>query len=200
MSFLEVQTRTAWGRTLAGFAQWCAPQPGWITLDVGSGPGLLPALLTGQGCRSFGCDLDSATLRSRLSSSLVQADACWLPFPSGTFDLLTATNVLFLLPDALTALHEMARLLRPGGVLACLNPSERMSVSTATALADERDLQGLDRRSLLDWAQRAEAHHRWNEAQTVNLFAEAGFSVREMTLKIGPGLARWVKGVKDQDK
>ncbi len=199
MSFLEVQTQTAWGRVLAGFVQWCAPQSGWLTLDVGSGPGLLPALFAGRGCRSFGCDLDGAALRGRLSSSLIQADACWLPFPSGTFDLVTATNVLFLLPDALTALQEMARLLRVEGVLACLNPSERMSVSAAAALADERGLQGLDRQSLLDWAWRAEAHHRWNEEQTVNLFAEAGFRRIEMTLKVGPGLARWVKGVKDKD-
>lgn len=199
MSFLEVQTQTAWGRTLAGFAQWCAPQPDWITLDVGSGPGLLSALFAKRGCRAFGCDLDGAVLRGRLSSSLVQADACWLPFPSGTFDLVTATNVLFLLPDALTALHEMTRLLRPGGMLACLNPSEKMSVAAAAALADERGLRGLDRQSLLDWAQRAEAHHRWNEEQTVDLFAEAGFRRIEMTLKVGSGLARWAKGVKDKD-
>lgn len=199
MNFLEVQTQTAWGRVLAGFAQWCAPQPDWITLDVGSGPGLLPALFAERGCRAFGCDLDDAVLRRRLYSSLVQADACWLPFSSETFDLVTATNVLFLLPEALMTLQEMKRLLRPGGVLALLNPSERMSVSAAAALADERGLRGLDRQSLLDWAQRAEAHHRWDEEQTINLFAEAGFCKIEMTLKVGSGLARWAKGVKDKD-
>lgn len=194
--FMQIQTQSAWGRTLAGFATWTEPQPGWTALDVGSGPGLLPMLLSERGCRSYGCDLDMAALRGRLHPALAQADAVRLPFPSAAFDLVTASNVLFLLPDPAAALSEMTRLLRPGGIVALLNPSEHMSIAAATELADARGLTGLDRDSLLGWAARAEANYRWNAAELSALFAEAGLQMVETVLKVGPGLARWAKAVK----
>lgn len=40
-----------------------------------------------------------------------------LPFPDAAFDVVCCLEVLELLPDAQAALHEMSRLLRPGGVL-----------------------------------------------------------------------------------
>lgn len=193
---VEIQTQTAWGRTLAGFAAWClTPSPGVAprALDVGCGPGLLPALLAERGCRAVGADLDGELLAHRLHPALACADALRLPFPSGAFDLLTASNVLFLLPDPPAALAEMRRVLRPGGTLALLNPSERMSVAAAAALAAERGLAGLERQSLLGWAARAESHARWDEAETRRLLESAGLTLTASTLKIGPGLARWVK-------
>jgi len=191
LSFLEIQTQTAWGRTLEGFADWCAPQPGWLALDVGCGPGLLPALLARRGCRAFGSDLDYASLAARLHPQLAQAEAGHLPFPGGTFDLLTASNVLFLLPDPPAALCEMARLLRPGGRLCLLNPSEHMSLAAAARLAEARGLQGLERQSLLDWAARAEAHRRWDARALQDLYAGCGLQLERCELRIGPGLARW---------
>jgi len=196
LSFLEIQTQTAWGRTLEAFAAWCAPQPGWLALDVGCGPGLLPALLARRGCRTLGTDLDFTTLVRRLHPQVAQANAIRLPFSSCTFDLLTASNVLFLLPDPAAALSEMARLLRPGGRLCLLNPSERMSVSAAASLAAERGLQGLDRQSLLDWAGRAEAHWRWGERDVEDLYTRCGLRLERIEPHIGPGLARWASGLK----
>ena len=183
MSFLEIQTQTGWGRVLQGFAGWCQPQAGW-----------LPALFAGYGCQAFGVDLDAATLAQTLHPTLVQAQAVDLPFPQGTFHLLTTSNLLFFLPDPEQALREMRRLVRADGWVALLNPSERMSVAAAAALADQRGLAGLDRVSLLDWAMRAEAHQRWDEAETAALFAAAGMFLHETILKLGPGLARFARG------
>lgn len=194
MSFLQIQTQTGWGRALQGFADWCQPQTGWLTLDVGSGPGLLPALLAERGCQAFGVDLDTASLAQRLHPSLAQAQADHLPFPAGFFHLVTASNLLFFLPDPAKVLREMARLARPGGWVALLNPSERMSIAAAAALADQRGLTGLDRDSLIGWAARAEAHRRWSEADLAALFAAAGLSLQECALKLGPGLARFARG------
>ena len=83
--FMEIQTQTGWGHVLQGFAAWCRPQPGWLTLDVGCGPGLLPALLARRGCRAFGVDMDKASLAQCLYAALAQADAEWLPFPAESF-------------------------------------------------------------------------------------------------------------------
>ena len=194
MNFLAIQTQTGWGRALQGFADWCRPKPGWLTLDVGCGPGLLPALLAERGCQAFGVDLDSASLAQRIYAPLAQAGADCLPFPAGSFHLVTASNLLFFLPEPETALLEMMRLARPDGWVALLNPSERMSVALATEFADLRGLVGLDRASLIDWAARAEAYRRWDDDGLAAMFAAAGLSLQESALKFGPGLARLARG------
>ena len=74
------------------------------------------------------------------------------PFPDQAFDLVTASNLLFLLPDPLAALQMMARLLRFDRQIATLNPSEYLTMGAATNLADMHNLNGLARESLLNWA------------------------------------------------
>lgn len=191
--FLEIQTRTAWGRALADFADWCAPSAGTLLLDLGCGPGLLPALFTRRfACRAIGIDNDRALLAAA-SIPVACADTSHLPFAPATFDFLTATNVLFLLGDPLRALRECRRILKADGTLALLNPSEHLSLAAATTLAEARGLQGKDRESLLNWARRAEKHGRWNEEFAQKLLNRAGFTLRETALKVGPGFAQVLK-------
>ena len=121
-------------------------------MDVGCGPGLLPAIFAREGHTAYGIDAYFSLPSSFLSINLTQADAFKLPFPSKTFNLVTATNLLFLLDDPLRALHEWKRVLAPGGELCLLNPSESLKVSAVRLLADKRDLAGIARESLLNWA------------------------------------------------
>lgn len=198
--FFQIQTQTGWGQVLKTFADWCQPQPGWNTLDVGCGPGLLPSLLAQRGCRAFGVDRDEKALFPHsLYDQIVMADALRLPFSGRSFDLVTASNLLFLLPEPVAALAEMARLLRPGGQITVLNPSERLSVTAATALAGQRGLQGVARDSLINWATQAEANQRWGEAELHALFAAAGLRLTGTVLKVGPGLARFARAVRFED-
>jgi ubiquinone/menaquinone biosynthesis C-methylase UbiE len=192
-NFLDVQTKTAWGRTLAEFASFCNPGPATIILDVGCGPGLLPALLAERGCKSYGVDFDFSLLSSGIIPTLAQAEALSLPFQSATFNLVTATNLLFLLDDPVRALREWKRVLAPGGALCLLNPSENLSVPAASRLADERRLEGTARESLLNWAQNAETHSRWTEDETRELISRAGFRLEDSVLKVGPGFARFAR-------
>ena len=196
--FRLIQTRTGWGRVLADLADWIAPEPGWSALDVGCGPGLFPALLEALGCRAFGIDLDVEMFRPKpLHARAALANAESLPFPGGEFHLVTASNLLFLLPRPEAALQEMARVLRVGGSLAVLNPSENLSIALVTAYAGQRGLSGLARESLLNWAERAEAGNRWTEAELEQLFKQASLRLTGHTLKVGPGLARFTRGVRD---
>ncbi len=191
VEFLELQTATGWGRTLERFAAWCAPRPGDLALDVGCGPGLLPALLMRQGCRTFGIDVDIKMFsQARLHPALTQADALRLPFPAGAFHLVTASNLLFLLPDPLAALQEMRRVLADGGQICLLNPSEHLNQAAAARLAETHGLNGLARQSLLGWAERAETHARWSESDLRLLLSAAGLQLETTVTRMGPGLAR----------
>ncbi|MGB7873143.1 MAG: class I SAM-dependent methyltransferase [Anaerolineales bacterium] len=192
-NFLDVQTKTAWGRTLAEFASFCDPEPASLILDIGCGPGLLPVIFAREGHTAFGIDADFSLLSSTFAPNLIQADALDLPFQPSTFKPITATNVLFLLDDPLIALQEWARVLAPDGELCLLNPSENLSVSAATRLADERGLDGTARESLLNWAQNAEHNFRWTEDETRDLLSRAGLRLEESVLRVGPGFARFVR-------
>lgn len=194
--FLQVQTQTAWGKVLEDFAEWCRPQTGWRALDVGCGPGLLPALLALRGVQAIGVDLDpQAFAPNPLHSWLLAADCHALPFADAQFHLITAVNLLFLLPEPLAPLRELTRLLLPDGRLAILNPSERMSLTAANALAEARGLQGLARHTLLNWAARAESHFRWSESDLRALFDATGLRFERTDLRIGNGLARLACGI-----
>jgi SAM-dependent methyltransferase len=90
-------------------------------LDVGCGTGgMLPTLrLYGH---TFGTDVSSQALgfaNKRKIAPLVQADVCRLPFASESFDLVTSFDVIYHLgiSNDREALLEMARVLRPQGLL-----------------------------------------------------------------------------------
>ena len=192
--FLELQTQTRWGAMLRNFATWLDPKPASRLLDVGCGPGLLPAILSQSGCRTIGIDTSFAMFRDALHPNLLLADVTALPFPPSSFDLITASNLLFLLPNPKTVLKKTTRFLTPNGEIALLNPSEKMSISTATALANDRNLEGLARETLLNYAARAERHYRWSESDLRKLFASANLKLTATTTKMGKGLVRFARG------
>ena len=93
-------------------------------LEVGCGAAMCPRWLATQGARPVAFDLsagmlrharDSAT-RTGLTVPLVQADAQHLPFRSTSFDLaFTAFGAVSFVADSARIMHEVARVLRPGG-------------------------------------------------------------------------------------
>lgn len=54
---------------------------------------------------------------TRPDAHLQEADAQALPFPDASFDTVVCTISLCSIPDDVAAVHEMARVLRPGGRL-----------------------------------------------------------------------------------
>ncbi|CAM3057984.1 demethylmenaquinone methyltransferase [Filibacter tadaridae] len=56
--------------------------------------------------------------------NLIQGNAMELPFPDNTFDYVTIGFGLRNVPDYGTVLKEMNRVLKPGGMIACLETSQ----------------------------------------------------------------------------
>lgn len=106
-------------------------EPGQTVLDLGSGPGLFAQELAdavGPTGRVVGLDLSEPMLemgRRRCADwpqvSFQQGDAAKLPFEPGSFDAVVTTQVYEYVPDIPGALAEVARVLRPGGLVAILD-------------------------------------------------------------------------------
>jgi SAM-dependent methyltransferase len=78
-----------------------------LYLEVGCGPGVLRAIFSRYGYKTIGADLDlKIFLPTRLTTIVIVADIHSLPFSTNSFDLITATNLLFLLTQPVLALVE----------------------------------------------------------------------------------------------
>jgi len=95
-------------------------------LELGAGPGLVTDLLVERAPRVTAVEIDerlAAALRARLAPRNVEvltADATALPLPDGRFSAAACFTMLHHIPGSRlqdAALAEIARVLRPGGLL-----------------------------------------------------------------------------------
>ena len=101
------------------------PCDGGTVLDVATGTGLVAVELRRRGFRVTGLDQSPEMLaraRARFEGDVefVQASADAIPFPDGVFDHLTVTYLLRYVDDPAATLGELARVVRPGGIVASL--------------------------------------------------------------------------------
>jgi 2-polyprenyl-6-hydroxyphenyl methylase/3-demethylubiquinone-9 3-methyltransferase len=98
---------------------------GKSALDVGCGGGLLAEEVAGLGCRVTGVDPSGPSiaiarahaLTSGLEIDYRQASGESLPFPDRSFDIAFCCDVLEHVASVDAVIGEIARVLRPGGVL-----------------------------------------------------------------------------------
>jgi len=113
-------------------------QPGERVLDLGCGGGRHGFEVVKRGGRVVALDLDEVELKNVVAvlggmydagevpagadGAAVRGSALELPFPDATFDRIIASEVMEHIGDDQLALHELSRVLRPGGVLAVTVP------------------------------------------------------------------------------
>lgn len=94
-------------------------------LEVGVGTGRIALPLTRHVSRLHGIDLSRAMMRQLRNKpnadavALSEANALHLPFRSAIFDAVIIVHVLHLIADWQGVLREVARVLKPDGVLLC---------------------------------------------------------------------------------
>jgi ubiquinone/menaquinone biosynthesis C-methylase UbiE len=105
-------------------------------LEIGVGTGRIALPLHERDIPMVGTDISGAMLRKLIQNSggtppfpLLLADATRLPFADGSFGAALASHVLHLIPGWQTAVDEVTRVLRPGGVLLA-DFGERSSADT----------------------------------------------------------------------
>ena len=94
-------------------------------IDIGSGGGAVAQALLEFGSVTA-CDIDvrcAASVARRPGMSFAYGTAEAIPFADGSFDLVTAFDVLEHLDDDVRALREMARVVRPAGLVALTVPA-----------------------------------------------------------------------------
>jgi len=114
-------------------------RPGDRVLDLGCGGGRHAFEVLRRGADVVAFDRDTAELENvaamfaamskagevpeGASGTTVSGDALDMPFPDASFDHVIAAEVLEHIPDDVTAISEIVRVLKPGGFLAVTVPS-----------------------------------------------------------------------------
>jgi SAM-dependent methyltransferase len=131
MAFDNV-TADAYGRFMGRYAEPLAPQfmdlagvrAGQRVLDVGCGPGALTSVLVDRLGAGAVAAIDPSppfveAIRTRLPGVDVRSGTAeGLPWADGDFDATLAQLVVHFMADPVAGLREMARVTRPGGVVA----------------------------------------------------------------------------------
>jgi SAM-dependent methyltransferase len=124
----------AWVLDLAGLS------PGLRVLDAGCGNGQYLHALARRPVHATGCDRSMGMLRTAVHPALLNADVAALPVRAGAFDVVLAVHMLYHVPDRVAAVHELRRVLAPGGVCIAVTNGARHTRSLRALV--ERAVRG----------------------------------------------------------
>ena len=117
----------AWSRLVgASFLEWLAPPSGLRWLDVGCGNGAFTMMIAERCSPGMIHGIDPSEAQLAFARTLLppdvarfeRGDAMALPFGVDSFDAAVMPLVIFFVPDPPVGVAEMARVVRPGGIVA----------------------------------------------------------------------------------
>lgn len=111
-------------RNLEIIRDWVKPKPGDRILDVGSGRGHVVQALRSFGVEAEGIDLNPNASQLAIVPHVKTMSATSLDYADGYFDAIVSFHAIEHIPDVEAAIAEMARVVRPGGKVLLVYPSE----------------------------------------------------------------------------
>jgi SAM-dependent methyltransferase len=98
--------------------------PRFKVLDLGAGAGIIPEMnLRGLAQHVVGIDPNPKVVQNPYLDSAYVGVAESLPFEADSFDLVVSANVFEHLTDPVAVLHEVRRVMKPGGILLVKTPN-----------------------------------------------------------------------------
>jgi ubiquinone/menaquinone biosynthesis C-methylase UbiE len=164
-------------KVLEDVVRFAAPGPEWVALDVATGTGHTALALAPHVARVVALDLTPEMLREAEaligargigSVELRTGDVHDLPFPDGSFDLVTCRRAAHHFSDIRRALAEMRRVLRPGGRIV-IDDRSVPEDDFVDALMNELDT----------WHDPSHVRE-YRPSEWRQMLEEAGFAVREV--------------------
>ncbi len=164
----------AQGASLARLVELTQPQPDWHALDVSTGAGHTALIFAPRVAHVIASDLTAPMLdaaralaqaRGITNIEFRQANAQALPFADSEFNLVTNRLALHHYTDPRQAMQEMARVCKPGGIVALVDnivPPDKVTAGAINHIEKLRD-----------------PSHNWAYplARLEAMFAEAGLRV-----------------------
>lgn len=170
-------------------------------LELGCGTGRLTREL-GRRCQeAIGIDataamVERATQRAKAlgldNVTFREALATRLPFPDASFDVVTLSNLLLHLPEPAVAVAEAARVLRPGGRLALLEPAPAMNRLAMAGYLRGHRYNPSTSQALLAWADAAEITYRHSEDRLSADLRAAGFVIDRRERRMNGLAMLWI--------
>lgn len=150
------------------------PQEELDILDVGTGPGFFPIILTQEGHRVTGIDLTENMIAQAkrnlkdlgLSAELLTMDCQDLQFNDNRFDLIVCRNLTWTLDNPEKAYAEWRRVLRPGGRMLVFDACWNLHLVSEDAAGEHKqNMAEIDKKY---GPYQGTGHHDLNELEAIS--------------------------------
>lgn len=185
VDFFDQMAQTSWFSRLHQEVADNVPNGVRNALDIGCGTGRLLLRLLMRVEQGVGVDVAPEMIKKakeiaalhRVEDRLhfLVGDAYQLPFKNGQYDLVVSTCVLFLLPDPSKGMREAWRVLKKGGLLLTLNPSERMSPDTVERWIVRNGISEHEAMFVRKWADVSVRRNRLEGSDMIERLRRIGF-------------------------